>query len=108
MLEQDIFHFSQIGSIILAGDFNARVGQMKDYILHDKRVGDLDSSDYCSDEPLKRASLDYTCNTRGRLLLDLCKSTSLSIANGRLGADKNTGAFTYYSKHVCSTIVKKV
>ena len=34
----------------------------------------------------------------------MCKSTSLSIANGRLGADKNTGAFTYYSKHVCSTI----
>ena len=56
LLEQDIFHFSQIGSIILARDFNARVGQMKDYILHDKRVGDLDSSDYCSDEPLDRAS----------------------------------------------------
>ena len=28
LLEQDVFHFSQIGSIILAGDFNARVGQM--------------------------------------------------------------------------------
>ena len=57
LLEQDIFHFSQKGSIILPGDFNASVGQMKDYILHDKRVGDLDSSDYCSDEPLDRALL---------------------------------------------------
>ena len=104
LLEQDVFHFNQLGSVFLAGDFNARVGQRLDYIDFDRNVDGLNFSDVSIDKPTSRASMDNICNTRGNLLLDLCKSTSLSIGNGRLGSDKSTGTYTYFTKHACSTI----
>ena len=104
LLEQDVYHFNQLGSVFLAGDFNARVGHRLDYIDFDRNVDCLNFSDVSIDEPTSWASMDNTCNTSGNLLLDLCKSTSLSIGNGRLGSDKSTGTYTYFTKHASSTI----
>ena len=46
----------------------------------------------------------FTTNAFGELLLDLCKTTGLRIANGRLYNDKNIGKFTYY-KHNGKSVV---
>ena len=86
VLEDDINFFSNIGSVYVVGDFNARVGNRLDYINCDCSISLIDD-DYVPDVPLIRASLDHT-NSFGIKLLDLCKSTSLRIANGRLERDK--------------------
>ena len=110
LLEQDVFHFNQLGSVFLAGNFKALVGHRLDYIYFiyfyiyfDRNVDGLNFIDVSIDKPTSKASMDNTCNTRGNILLDLCKSTSLSIGNGRLGSDKSTGTYTYFTKHACST-----
>ena len=48
--------------------------------------------------------MDNICSAHGLKLLDLCKSTSLRIANGRLGNDCPVGSFTYSSRNGCSVI----
>ena len=58
----------------------------------------VDEDDYSPDEPLPRRSLDNAFNSHGLKLLDLCKATSLRIANGRLGRDCDIGTYTYASQ----------
>ena len=96
--------------------------------LCDANVSDIDDYDYLPDNPLGRASQDSVCNPLGRAsqdsvcnqlgrasqdsvcnprgikMLDLCKSLSLRIANGRLGHDFNKGELTYFSQHSQSII----
>ena len=81
----------------MTGDFNSRTGQsseITDYLNFDSylNVGMTDNHDN-NDIPL-RTSKDSVIDNYGRRLLDLCKSTGLIIANGRLGADKYIGDFT--------------
>ena len=38
MLQNDVFHFESLGSFLLAGDVNARVGLKPDYIVWDALV----------------------------------------------------------------------
>ena len=101
---QDILHFEQRGIVLIAGDFNARIGKKPDYIVCDSNVSDLDFNLYNPDHPLTRASLDHVCNARGNRLLELCKASSYRVVNGRLGSDCGTGGFTYYSTQACTTI----
>ena len=72
--------------------------------LCDANVSDIDDYDYRPDNPLGRASQDSVCNPRRTKMLDLCKSLSLRIANGRLGHDFNKGELTYFSQHSQSII----
>ena len=97
ILQSDITHFQSHGTVLLCGDWNARVGNgsRPDYIVCDRYVDSIDDDDYLPDVPLPRRSLDSTCNPHGIKLLDLCKSTSLRIANGRLGNDHQIGTYTY-------------
>ena len=97
-------YFEQLGSVLLAGDWNARVGKKTDYIDCDANVSNIDDYEYLTDNPLGRASQDSVCNPRGIKMLDLCKSLSLRIANGRLGHDFNKGELTYFSQHSQSII----
>ena len=39
--------------------------------------------------------MDNSCNSHGLKLIDLCKSNSIRIANGRLGEDHLIGSYTY-------------
>ena len=41
MLQNDVFHFESLGSFLLAGDVNARVGLKPDYIVWDALVQNL-------------------------------------------------------------------
>ncbi|XP_053405174.1 uncharacterized protein LOC128558910 [Mercenaria mercenaria] len=92
------------GTVLVAGDWNARVGTRSDFVACDRQISDLDSVDYLPDVPLLRASYDKVCNGRGVKLLDLCKTTSMRLANGRLHNDYNNGFFTYYNRQCSSTI----
>ena len=81
ILQEDVFYYSQKGNVILAGDFNARVGLKPDFIVCDKKCADIDDIDYIPDQPISRTSQDNVCNARGSLLLDLCKSAGILLAN---------------------------
>ena len=51
-----------------------------------------------------RTYKDNYLDSHGRKLLDLCKSTSFVVANGRLGDDYNIGDVTYCSTKGVSTV----
>ena len=63
-----------------------------DYVEHDVINESLDTAQYIPDTPLLRTSVDNVSNNHGLLLLDLCKSTSFRIANGRIDSGNN---YTY-------------
>ena len=102
--KKTFFYYSQKGNVILAGDFNAQFGSKPDFIVCDKKCADIDDIDYIPDQPISRTSQDNVCNARGSLLLDLCKSAGILLANGRLGNDTKHRSYSYYSKNTCSTI----
>ncbi|MES9885080.1 MAG: endonuclease/exonuclease/phosphatase family protein, partial [Sedimenticola sp.] len=104
LLQDDINYFQELGRIFVTGDFNGRVGHRLDYIAHDALNSATDNVLYIPDVPLDRVSQDSVTNAHGNSLLDLCKATSLRIANGRLGADKHNGAYTYFSRNGSSVI----
>lgn len=96
---EDILYYEQLGSVVLAADWNAQVGNRNYYIVCDTPVVDIDNYECRPDNPLGRASEDSVCNPRGTKVLDLCKALSLRIANSRLDHDFNVGELTYYSQH---------
>ena len=106
ILQSDITHFQSHGTVLLCGDWNARVGNgsRPDSIVCDRYVDSIDDDDYLPDVPLPRRSLDSICNPHGIKLLDLCKSTSMRIANGRLGSDHQIGTYTY-TCHTGSSVI---
>ena len=106
LLQNDIDDFHSQGKVMLCGDWNARVGNgaRPDYVVCDRFIDYIDDEDYLPDIPLQRQSMDNVCNSHGLKLLDLCKATSLRIANGRLGNDCPVGTFTYSSRNGCSVI----
>ncbi len=87
ILEKDISQLSTDGQILLMGDFNARVGHLKDYVPHDDTDHIPLPSDYSPDLPLPRNSMDVKTNHHGDELLNLCKGNSLRILNGRIVGD---------------------
>ena len=60
------------------GDFNARTGKLDDYVELDEGVSEVPG----------RSNRDEKVNTNGRMLIDLCKTTDMSILNGRTGKDE--------------------
>jgi hypothetical protein len=105
-LQQDVLEFKTTGSVMLAGDFNARVGAAADHEEHTEWEGteehtgvappldDLRMQRVLQNLP-RRDSQDSECNEMGRFLLDMCKATGLLILNGRLPGDEQ-GACTFY------------
>lgn len=79
---------------IVMGDMNARTGSERDYIEHeDRRENDayetlnMPEIYIQHDPPQNRSSQDAVVNAWGRKLLDVCKSGSLLILNGRMEPD---------------------
>ena len=91
----------------IMGDFNARTGQLDDFVEVDESILDVQNSDYVFDEDVcgknmlmsfkiqcQRICKDKGKNTCGDKLLSLCKSNNFLIFNGRVGQDKYLGNFT--------------
>ena len=71
-------------AVYLCGDFNARIGNGKDFI---EGLDDLDLPD--------RKGLDASKNSHGDALLEFMRDIKLCILNGRL--DPNRDDFTFHS-----------
>lgn len=103
LLQQDINSYQSKGKVFLIGDWNARVGLKRDYIVCDHIIDFLNDDSYMPDTPCERKSMDRVTNTHGSKLIDLCKSMSLRIANGRLASDYE-GSFTFINSSGSSLI----
>ena len=87
------------GNLLLMGDLNAYLPRgVTDFIegdIMDDRVH-LPDDVYQPDIPIPRNTMEMkNLNQNGKLLLDICKSVSLRILNGRTSGDL-TGRFTRY------------
>ena len=65
LLEEDVCMFQSKGRVLLLGDFNARVGKSND---EDSVIGMFGES---------------SCNSNGKLLIDMLENCNLVICNGR-------------------------
>ena len=79
ILENDISYYSELRSVFVAGDPNNRTSNKCDFIVYDSINNVLDDIDYIQDHSSIRASVDTIHNNHGIKLLELCKSTTLSM-----------------------------
>ena len=102
--------------ILMAGDYNAHTNDEsgimrpicgRDVVNEQNDILDLFESEIVDipDRFLSRSSLDKRpLNNHGKRLIELCKSTSLLILNGRVGDDVNVGNFTSFN-HKCRGVL---
>ena len=87
LLEADIAKYQNLGKVFVCGDINARTGCEPDYILFDHYIeAGLNINIESTDIP-PRKNKDHVIDSYGKRLIELCKTTNLLIANGRLGSD---------------------
>ncbi|XP_053395382.1 uncharacterized protein LOC123523921 isoform X1 [Mercenaria mercenaria] len=111
MIADDMMYFENLYEhkceFIISGDFNARVGEMADFVTNDNThlsLHNLLPEDCVQDKFLPRKNMDKKVNEQGKFLLEFCKSTGLRILNGRMGLDKNIGKYTCINSQGSSTI----
>ena len=113
ILQDDIFAFSQLGTVLVCGDCNARVGNDArrdlDFIVNDRGVGELDSAEYQPDNDFMRVSPMIQSLTHTVLNFLICVKVArpilLRLANGRLQHDKQIGSYTYCNKNVHVSLI---
>ena len=92
-IEEEIFKFNQLGKVVIQGDFNARSGIERDFVIPDKF--DLMPDLSCKNTILERNSEDRaTVDSRGRELVDICKAMGVIMLNGRKTGD-------FFGKYTC-------
>ena len=89
--------------MFITGDFNGRTSNFSDILDFDRYIENQDLFLEMSHIPI-RVNKDTIFDSHDRKLLELCKSTSFIIANGRLGEDYNVGEITYCSLQGMSTV----
>ena len=92
--------------ILIGGDFNARVGNLQDFIEEDDDDIDILNlpSNYKIDKYKKeRSNQDQHKNSYGEKLIDLAISSKLKILNGRILGDL-MGKYTYIGYNGISTV----
>jgi len=101
VLEQDVARFTSRGFVILGGDFNSRLGSLKDFADETPIDSDVEHI------PILNIPRNYSDknppNTFGKDLTDLCYQSNLNILNGRVLGDLS-GRFTCYQPNGCSTV----
>ncbi len=67
--KKDISRFSKLGVIFLSGDFNARTGELMDYVCNDSQYKYIQNSNDCSvhisNHNILRCNRDNKINIRG-------------------------------------------
>jgi exonuclease III len=103
-ISNDTVKYSKKGYVILAGDFNARTGNLLDHITNDsdKYMPQQDIHDIDLNMG-SRNSQDKTVNTRGRELMQFCIESRLRILNGRFIGD-SLGYFTCHKPNGSSVV----
>ncbi|VDI55947.1 Hypothetical predicted protein [Mytilus galloprovincialis] len=88
-LLRNIEHYSQLGDIVIQGDFNAYTNTIPDFVISDEaKFPKSKDNDYSIDSHNLRNNLDSkSANKSGKLLIDLCKESGLRILNGRTIGD---------------------
>ena len=102
-LEQDIIKFNDLGKVFVSGDLNGRTSNDIDYFEFDKYL-DQNSTFWNTFDIPTRVNKDRILDYNGRHLLDICQSTGLLIANGRLLKGRNIGKFTFCGHRGQSTV----
>ena len=95
--------FSSLGSILIMGDFNSRVGKHPDSVCQEGNkiiTNDFSESSLCATQ---RKSFDNDLNNHGKRLLEICRSADLRILNGRINGD-SLGRPTFHGKSGISVI----
>lgn len=84
-------NLNEEGSLIIIGDWNARIGEENARIEIKK------------EENWKRKSEDKTLNNEGKKMLDFCKEYGITIMNGRMRGDEE-GKYTHLGENGASVI----
>ena len=103
-LEQHIIRYNDLGKVFVCGDLNGRTAEADDFFEFDRF---LDSDSFFSNTSSNippRSNKDRVLDYYGRYLLELCQSTGLLIANGRIFGDQNSGKYTFCSHQGQSTV----
>ena len=88
-LLRNIEHYSQLGDIVIQGDFNAYTNTVSDFVISDNTEfpRPIDNK-YSIDSHISRNNLDNKHTSKsGKLLIDLCKESGIIILNGRTNED---------------------
>ena len=95
----ELFSSYPARDFILAGDFNAKCGELQDIIIDDTvdfifEYGAVYDTDAFQ---ITQVSKDKTCNNFGFSLIDMCRLSGVHIINGRL-LDDQSGETTRVAK----------
>ena len=97
-LELDITTHSNLGNIIIVGDFNTKTGSDCDYVsdINDQHSPINYNTTYPFDKPIARNNKDkHGVDAQGHRLLNLCKNNQIRLLNGRTKGDQ-MGNFTRF------------
>ena len=86
-LNETITKYRNLGKVILCGDFNSRVGILRDFISEKEQNPEFDIYYEFTQNTIPRISKDKNINSYGRKLIEICVSHNLRIANGRINGD---------------------
>ena len=91
-LEKEISLYSEIGYVLIGGDFNSRLGRKhKDFLVSDSNDFLPIDQTFLLDNENFRNTKEKTCNTLGKYLSKLCLTHNLRLLNGRtIGDLENT------------------
>ena len=104
-VEEDISLYSNLGNIMIAGDFNAKTKTENDYISDkdDDHSPINHSVLYQYDDCFIRQNCDlHPVDEQGRKFLELCKNSRIRILNGRMPGDR-LGTFTRHPRSLRET-----
>ena len=89
--------------VIVAGDLNARIGSIQDYI--DDNVQHMFGMQWYEPDnfDLPRCAKDTVVNNFGRSLIELCTELDIHVLNGRAAQDC-PGQYTNINESGCSTV----
>ena len=73
-LEEQVENYTDLGTVVVCGDFNSRCGSLKDA---------------CGDD-VPRKVIDEVKTEQGEALINFLRSSGLCLVNGRVGQDNFT------------------